>query len=492
MNIGESFRSVAYTVRDALNGRFLGASHFAEGDRHRDGGRWAEAAASYRRGLQRHPKNFGLWVQLGHALKESGSLDAAGEAYLKALSLSPADSDLLVQLGHFYKKAGRPGVAVRYYRRALEHGSDDFEAYYGAHASFSDDGLHAILNYPTVGNRSFVARQPRDVNAMYLLFLGREADASAVDLYLGREADSPVIDGKSGMSLLAAADNIMGSAEFADNVLGASLRAEALRHDTLGEKEWWSILEFLPTSGFLPGSIGGADEELNGATMCQLEIPQFVQALYWEILWRPPDLEGGAFWKGRVEGGMPKRAALETFLATEEFKGMGRKLTVAWEKESDPVELRREIDRQFVKLLSSTTQPNAEQSVKRYLDALEEGVPRRQIAQAIAQWHSLVDRKSRPPDWRGLLHAMLRDGPIGRSFARRYGDLASDFLNYLRRPSRGMPVIRNGMLVLDRPTLLALPNSLPGKKLDRRGRDLYAMMIKALCDRQAQPNAHPH
>ena len=90
------------------------------GNAARDARDWAGAVEAYRTHLKARPDNFPIWVQLGHALKESGRPDAALGAYGKALSLNPADADLLVNLGHLHKLMGRRDEAVSCYRKSAQ------------------------------------------------------------------------------------------------------------------------------------------------------------------------------------------------------------------------------------------------------------------------------------------------------------------------------------------------------------------------------------
>ena len=48
------------------------ASAVIRADRARETGDWAVAARLYRTALDRYPRNAPIWVQYGHALKESG------------------------------------------------------------------------------------------------------------------------------------------------------------------------------------------------------------------------------------------------------------------------------------------------------------------------------------------------------------------------------------------------------------------------------------
>src|SRR5581483_11678709 len=68
------------------------------GDRARDAGDWHAAARHYRTALERNPARAPIWVQYGHALKESGFLAQAEAAYLRALVLHPALPDVPEEL----------------------------------------------------------------------------------------------------------------------------------------------------------------------------------------------------------------------------------------------------------------------------------------------------------------------------------------------------------------------------------------------------------
>jgi tetratricopeptide (TPR) repeat protein len=85
----------------------------------RDRRDWNTAAAEYQRHLRIRPNNFSIWVQLGHALKESGQPAQALAAYGEALRIDPQNADLLLNLGHLYKVMGLPGQAADFYRRSL-------------------------------------------------------------------------------------------------------------------------------------------------------------------------------------------------------------------------------------------------------------------------------------------------------------------------------------------------------------------------------------
>jgi tetratricopeptide (TPR) repeat protein len=99
-----------------------------EGDRARDNRQWGEAAKLYRSYLQRKPTDFEIWVQRGHAEKESGDFAAALQCYLKGQALRSDDPDLHLQLGHLYKLMDRQADAIASYQKCLEINADSDDA----------------------------------------------------------------------------------------------------------------------------------------------------------------------------------------------------------------------------------------------------------------------------------------------------------------------------------------------------------------------------
>lgn len=109
-------------ARSASKAGLFGRPGFLLGlaDRRRDEKKWAEAAALYREYLDLRPGNAAIWVQLGHALKESGRSAEAEIAYGRALTLDPYTADTHLQLGHLLKDGSRRSEARAAYGRALE------------------------------------------------------------------------------------------------------------------------------------------------------------------------------------------------------------------------------------------------------------------------------------------------------------------------------------------------------------------------------------
>uniref|UniRef100_B0T6Z4 Glycosyl transferase group 1 n=1 Tax=Caulobacter sp. (strain K31) TaxID=366602 RepID=B0T6Z4_CAUSK len=79
---------------------------------------WRAAAKHYDAALRRDPHLGHVWIQLGHALKESGELSAADRAYHRAESLRPDDADAHLHLGHVAKLRGDVAGAIRSYLTA--------------------------------------------------------------------------------------------------------------------------------------------------------------------------------------------------------------------------------------------------------------------------------------------------------------------------------------------------------------------------------------
>ena len=94
-------------------------------DQARDARQWELAAQLYRKALHRNPHNPPIWVQYGHALKESGERRDPGKlaqaeiAYRRALSLDRGAADTYLQLGHVLKLQCRIEEARAVYLRAL-------------------------------------------------------------------------------------------------------------------------------------------------------------------------------------------------------------------------------------------------------------------------------------------------------------------------------------------------------------------------------------
>lgn len=114
----------------------------------RNAASWADAAQHYWRALTYDPTLAHIWVQLGHALKEQGLLDAAEQAYRASLALAETSSDSWLQLGHLLKCRGRRLEAVAAYGRAvlLENASASARAALGSVIGYSPLEIEAVLD----------------------------------------------------------------------------------------------------------------------------------------------------------------------------------------------------------------------------------------------------------------------------------------------------------------------------------------------------------
>lgn len=101
------------------------ATLVAEGDRARDSRNWPAAATCYKQAVQLQPHALGIFVQLGHALKESGQFADAEVAYRRFLAESAEDADIHLQMGHLFARQERFSDALPWYERALELAVDN-------------------------------------------------------------------------------------------------------------------------------------------------------------------------------------------------------------------------------------------------------------------------------------------------------------------------------------------------------------------------------
>lgn len=111
-------------VRGVAKGPTMGLAESTEqllsaADAARDDRRWRKAAEFYDQYLSLRPEDSPIWVQFGHALKESGNPGDAERAYKKSLELTPDIADTQLQLGHLYKQMRRFSDAVAAYREAV-------------------------------------------------------------------------------------------------------------------------------------------------------------------------------------------------------------------------------------------------------------------------------------------------------------------------------------------------------------------------------------
>lgn len=73
--------------------------------------RWGEAAALYQRVLERDPQEGRVWIQMAHALKENGKIEAALHAYREAVDRDPLLADAHLELGYALLRFDDPDQA---------------------------------------------------------------------------------------------------------------------------------------------------------------------------------------------------------------------------------------------------------------------------------------------------------------------------------------------------------------------------------------------
>lgn len=88
-----------------------------EGNAARNAGNWPLAAAAYEQYLQYNSHDWQIWVQCGHAHKESGNPGSAERAYRYAAEIASEQFDPLLHLGHLLKGMGRIEESLEIFRR---------------------------------------------------------------------------------------------------------------------------------------------------------------------------------------------------------------------------------------------------------------------------------------------------------------------------------------------------------------------------------------
>ncbi len=115
-------RSLFERVRCALKGQAQPSPDIdlALGDLARDQRDWLAAGKYYEAHLNHCPGSGDIWVQLGHARKESGNINAAKTAYQNACATDPASIDALRHLADLAKRLQHSEDTAQAYARMLE------------------------------------------------------------------------------------------------------------------------------------------------------------------------------------------------------------------------------------------------------------------------------------------------------------------------------------------------------------------------------------
>ena len=99
-----------------------------QGDASRDAGDWLSAVHHYPAAVKEAPELRHIWIQLGHARKESGDLDGAEAAYLSADHIAQGDGEPALHLGHVAKLRGNRERTRAFYLRCIDENPESVDA----------------------------------------------------------------------------------------------------------------------------------------------------------------------------------------------------------------------------------------------------------------------------------------------------------------------------------------------------------------------------
>ena len=94
--------------------------HRAHAAAHAEAGRWSEAAAAWRRALERDPGDKNDWNRLGLACRELGGLAEAARCFDRAVQLAPGSAASLANAAAVRRDLGDIDESLSLYRRARE------------------------------------------------------------------------------------------------------------------------------------------------------------------------------------------------------------------------------------------------------------------------------------------------------------------------------------------------------------------------------------
>ncbi|MGD9724141.1 MAG: tetratricopeptide repeat protein [Pirellulales bacterium] len=138
----------------------------AEGMRHQQAGRLADAAACYRQALAAEPRNVDVLRLLGNLAIATGDLPGAIEHFSRVLESDPSRADDHVDLGEAYRRSGDLARAIACNRRAAELRPDvaGIQGNLGQLYRLCGDVSAAVASF-----RTLVALSPREARGHMLL-----------------------------------------------------------------------------------------------------------------------------------------------------------------------------------------------------------------------------------------------------------------------------------------------------------------------------------
>jgi tetratricopeptide (TPR) repeat protein len=105
----------------------------AQGERHLEAGRWADAEAAFRRAAETEPLSAAALSKLGVALIRQGRRDDAEQAFARAVAANPGYAPAWSNLGNVYREKDQTAKALEAYERAIAADPD----YYVAHENLA-------------------------------------------------------------------------------------------------------------------------------------------------------------------------------------------------------------------------------------------------------------------------------------------------------------------------------------------------------------------
>jgi len=105
------------------------AAHLSRAQENTRAREWAQASADFRVVLDAEPARAEIWVQLGHALKESGDYQGARIAYERGVELEPDAAETFLHLGHLLKNLGETRDAGLVFAEVLKLAPETHDAF---------------------------------------------------------------------------------------------------------------------------------------------------------------------------------------------------------------------------------------------------------------------------------------------------------------------------------------------------------------------------
>ncbi|HYG64684.1 MAG TPA: tetratricopeptide repeat protein [Thermoanaerobaculia bacterium] len=190
-------------------------------------GRFAEAAAEYRKALEGNPDDPLVWGDLGTTLERLGDAAGAEQSYRRALELAPEDGRARQSLGTLLASRGRAREGIEHLEAAVRLLPGSRDARFNLARALAETGepTKALEQYDQV-----LALAPQDLGARYqkgmmLLALGRPGDAVAELDRVAADDPAAVAPRAAAAAALAAAGRFPEAAERQRQAVDLATRA---------------------------------------------------------------------------------------------------------------------------------------------------------------------------------------------------------------------------------------------------------------------------